>query len=173
MDLTQIKELLRIVASSDVAELEIEEKGVKIVVRKAAPTVMVQQPYFPMPGYGFGGGYPPPQPMGAFPPPASTTPPEPPAGPVERPPVEKESMAKGVPIKAPIVGTFYRSPGPDTKPFVEVGDRVQVGDVLCIIEAMKLMNEIECETGGVITRILVQNGEPVEFDQPLFMIEPA
>lgn len=74
-------------------------------------------------------------------------------------------------VKAPIVGTFYRAPSPDTDPFVEEGDTVSEGDVLCIIEAMKLMNEIECETSGVIQEILVEDAEPVEFDQPLFVIE--
>ena len=74
-------------------------------------------------------------------------------------------------VKAPIVGTFYEAPSPDEDPFVEVGDSVGEGDVLCIIEAMKLMNEIECETSGTIKEILVEDAEPVEFDQPLFVIE--
>ena len=76
-------------------------------------------------------------------------------------------------VPAPIVGTFYRAPSPDADPFVEVGDEVQVGDVLCIIEAMKLMNEIECEEAGTIKKILVENAEPVEYEQPLFVVEPA
>jgi len=74
-------------------------------------------------------------------------------------------------VKAPIVGTFYRAPSPDADPFVEVGDEVEEGDVLCIIEAMKLMNEIECETSGTIKEILVEDAEPVEFDQPLFVLD--
>jgi len=74
-------------------------------------------------------------------------------------------------VKAPIVGTFYRSPSPDADPFVEVGDSVAEGDVLCIIEAMKLMNEIECETSGTVEEVLVEDAEPVEFDQPLFVID--
>jgi acetyl-CoA carboxylase biotin carboxyl carrier protein len=74
-------------------------------------------------------------------------------------------------VKAPIVGTFYRAPSPDADPFVEVGDTVQEGDVLCIIEAMKLMNEIECETSGTVKEILVEDAEPVEFDQPLFVLD--
>jgi len=76
-------------------------------------------------------------------------------------------------VKAPIVGTFYRAPSPDSDPFVEEGDSVEEGDVLCIIEAMKLMNEIECETSGTIKEILVEDAEPVEFDQPLFVLEEA
>ena len=83
----------------------------------------------------------------------------------------QEAEPAGEIIRAPIVGTFYRSPSPDSDPFVRVGDRVQPGDVLCIIEAMKLMNEIECETSGVIKRVFAENAEPVEFDQPLFLIE--
>jgi acetyl-CoA carboxylase biotin carboxyl carrier protein len=79
--------------------------------------------------------------------------------------------AEGHQVKAPIVGTFYRAPSPDADPFVEVGDHVEEGDVLCIIEAMKLMNEIECETSGTVEEILVEDAEPVEFDQPLFVIE--
>lgn len=84
---------------------------------------------------------------------------------------ETETAAEEHVVKAPIVGTFYRAPSPDAEPFVEVGDSVSEGDVLCIIEAMKLMNEIECETSGTIQEILVENAEPVEFDQPLFVIE--
>ena len=84
---------------------------------------------------------------------------------------EAETAAQEHVVKAPIVGTFYRAPSPDADPFVEVGDEVEEGDVLCIIEAMKLMNEIECETSGTIQEILVEDAEPVEFDQPLFVIE--
>ena len=84
---------------------------------------------------------------------------------------EADTAAEDHVVKAPIVGTFYRAPSPDADPFVEVGDTVEEGDVLCIIEAMKLMNEIECETSGTIQEILVEDAEPVEFDQPLFVIE--
>jgi acetyl-CoA carboxylase biotin carboxyl carrier protein len=84
---------------------------------------------------------------------------------------ETDTAAEEHVVKAPIVGTFYRAPSPDSDPFVEVGDSVSEGDVLCIIEAMKLMNEIECETSGTIQEILVEDAEPVEFDQPLFVIE--
>ncbi len=84
---------------------------------------------------------------------------------------EEDTAAEGHVVKAPIVGTFYRAPSPDADPFVEVGDSVSEGDVLCIIEAMKLMNEIECETSGTIQEILVEDAEPVEFDQPLFVID--
>jgi len=84
---------------------------------------------------------------------------------------DAETAAEEHVVKAPIVGTFYRAPSPDSDPFVEEGDSVSEGDVLCIIEAMKLMNEIECETSGTIQEILVEDAEPVEFDQPLFVID--
>ncbi|MFB6099595.1 MAG: acetyl-CoA carboxylase biotin carboxyl carrier protein, partial [Salinibacter sp.] len=84
---------------------------------------------------------------------------------------ETEAAADEHVVKAPIVGTFYRAPSPDADPFVEVGDSVEEGDVLCIIEAMKLMNEIECETSGTVKEILVEDAEPVEFDQPLFILD--
>ena len=84
---------------------------------------------------------------------------------------ETEAAADEHVVKAPIVGTFYRAPSPDADPFVDVGDSVEEGDVLCIIEAMKLMNEIECETSGTVKEILVEDAEPVEFDQPLFVLE--
>jgi len=84
---------------------------------------------------------------------------------------EAETAAQEHVVKAPIVGTFYRAPSPDADPFVEVGDEVEEGDVLCIIEAMKLMNEIECETAGTVKEILVEDAEPVEFDQPLFVLD--
>ena len=84
---------------------------------------------------------------------------------------ETEAAAEEHVVEAPIVGTFYRAPSPDDPPFVEVGDEVQEGDVLCIIEAMKLMNEIECETSGTVQEILVEDAEPVEFDQSLFVLD--
>lgn len=173
MDLAKIKKLLAIVAESEVAEVEIEEEGLKVVVRKSPPTVVMQQP----PAYPtYHLGY-----MSA--PPANATGTEtatfehaPPAGfqpvaPESGNAVPQAEPPEGDVIRAPIVGTFYRSPSPDSDPFVHVGDRVQPGDVLCIIEAMKLMNEIECETSGVVRKILVENAEPVEYDQPLFVIE--
>jgi acetyl-CoA carboxylase biotin carboxyl carrier protein len=175
MDLARIRELLSIVAESGVAEVEIEEDDFKLVVRKNSATVMVQQPM--MPSYGM--GYPPPAyalpsypqapppaPVPNAPPPAEATPASPPA--------EKAApVATGKTVKAPIVGTYYSAPAPDADVFVQVGDTVKVGDVLCIIEAMKLMNEIESEVAGTVTQILVENAEPVEYDQPLFVIDPA
>ena len=185
MDLAQIQELLRIVAESGVAEVEIEEEGMKVVVRRSGATVMMQ-PAPMYPGYGMNAA--PPMPAYAAPPPylaaappaapaAPATPAAPaaaPAAPEAAPPSkEEEPSDAGHVLKAPIVGTFYRSPAPDADAYVEVGDAVKKGDVLCIIEAMKLMNEIECEVAGTVTKILVDNAEPVEYDQPLFVIDPA
>ena len=91
----------------------------------------------------------------------------------EMPPAATEEEKNLVEIKAPMVGTFYRSPSPDAKPFVDVGERLKEGDVLCIIEAMKLMNEIKSEVKGKIVDVLVSNGDPVEFGQVLFLVEPS
>ncbi len=171
MDLDRIRELLQVVAESDVAEVEIEEGGLKLVVRKDSPTVMLQpaMPYMPTP-YGLPQAYPPPPvDYGAA---APAPGPAPAAG--GNPEPQGEAVASNVvEVKAPIVGTFYRSPSPEADPFVQVGDAVSAGDVLCIIEAMKLMNEIEAEESGVIRRILVENAQAVEFDQPLFEMEPS
>lgn len=87
---------------------------------------------------------------------------------------EKEiKREKGIEINSPMVGTFYRAPSPGAKPYVEIGDTIKSGDVVCIIEAMKLMNEIKAEISGRVKEILVENGQPVEFDQPLFVLEPV
>jgi len=88
------------------------------------------------------------------------------------PAVKEQKKLNNIEIKSPMVGTFYRAPSPGAKPYVEIGSTVKPGDVVCIIEAMKLMNEIKAETSGKITEILLENGEPVEFGQPLFHIEP-
>jgi len=85
----------------------------------------------------------------------------------------KEDHKEGIYITSPIVGTFYRAPKPDAPPFVEIGDEIKVGQTLCIIEAMKLMNEVKSEYNGIVRDILVENGEPVEYGQPLFIIEPV
>lgn len=172
MDLDQIRKLIDLVAESGVAEVEVEEDDFKLVVRKNAPNVTFQQPG----SYGI--------PMMPQYPQAQA----PAAGPAEQssqtlptPTPEAageasdgDALAAGEAyIHAPIVGTFYRAPSPDSDPFVEVGDSVERGDVLCIIEAMKLMNEIECEEAGVVKQILNEDAQPVEYDQPLFVIEKA
>ena len=167
MDLDRIRELLRVVAESDVAEVEIEEDGLKLTVRKDSPTVTLQpaMPFLPA-----GLGHPTPYQPPAAPPAEAAPPPPPPDNPAT---VEEKLGSHLVEVKAPIVGTFYRAPSPDDDVFVEVGDTVTAGQVLCIIEAMKLMNEIEAEQAGVVQQILVEDSQPVEFDQPLFVIEPS
>lgn len=175
MDLAQIKELLKIVADSGVAEVEIEEDDFKLIVRKNAPSVTMQPP--PMyPSYGMAypmGGFS--QPMPQAPPAQTNASPPAAAHPEQQGAVageEDELPAENeVVVKAPIVGTFYRKPAPDDEPFIQVGDEVHQGDVLCIIEAMKLMNEIECEVQGRVKKILVEDAQPVEYDQSLFVIE--
>jgi acetyl-CoA carboxylase biotin carboxyl carrier protein len=213
MKLSRIQELLRIVAESGVAEVEIEEEDFKLTVRQNMPTVMMQPATAsyaaPQPAYGPPQGYAPQgypqhgpaQPQGApqQAPPQQPAPQQTPQQPAPTPSPDQaqqqapannqdgsaatadaaeetateETAANETTVKAPIVGTFYRRPSPDDDPYVEVGDTVKEGDVLCIIEAMKLMNEIECETTGTIKEILVEDAEPVEFDQPLFVIEES
>lgn len=178
MDLSKIKELLKIVAESDVSEVEFEEDDFKVVVRKHSPTVTVQPPVY-NPSFGFQTGYPPPVPQAyqfAVPQPAGAPPPAP-AQPSAAPPAEAApapeptTAANQTTVKAPIVGTFYRRPSPDDAPFVDVGTTINPGDILCIIEAMKLMNEIESEVSGTIVKVLVEDGQAVEFDQDLFVVE--
>ncbi|MFO8100212.1 MAG: acetyl-CoA carboxylase biotin carboxyl carrier protein [Salinibacter sp.] len=196
MKLSKIQDLLRLVAESGVSEVEIEEDDFKLTIRQNSPQVVMQPSGYAQPmSYGMPQGMPqqpPAQPAPAQPgapaggsaasPPQQQTPsPDGNAshdGASETASAEAEdtagesetAAAEGHPVKAPIVGTFYRAPSPDADPFVEEGDHVAEGDVLCIIEAMKLMNEIECETSGTVEDILVEDAEPVEFDQPLFVI---
>lgn len=175
MDLKTIRELLQIVADSGVAEVEIEENDFRLVVRKSAPTVEVQAPQAPQP---FPMPYP--APMYNLPPqmPAAPLPLAPaPVAPAAAAPAPAAEAALAAPaqnlteVRAPIVGTYYAAPSPDADPFVQVGQTVKKGDVLCIIEAMKLMNEIESEVAGTIREIKVENAQPVEFDQVLFLVE--
>jgi len=173
MDLGKIERLLDIVAKSGMAEVEVEEGEFRLVVRAVAPssapppTVMALPQPMAMPAYG--GGYPSLPPTPAQAPPASM-PSD--ASSIEAPRTREEApRANEVVVQAPIVGTFYAAPAPDADPFVKVGDTVAPGDVLCIIEAMKLMNEIQSEHAGTVRQILVGNAEPVEHDQPLFVIE--
>jgi acetyl-CoA carboxylase biotin carboxyl carrier protein len=150
MDLRKLKTLIELVESSGIAELEIEEGEERVRITRAvaaspASTIVPVTPHTVIvPASGPG--------------PASAPAPE--------TPVEPE----GHQVKSPMVGTFYRSASPGAKAFVEVGDAVQVGDTLCIIEAMKLMNEIESDKAGIVKQVLVENGQPVEFGQPLVVI---
>lgn len=161
MDLKEIQALIRFVSSQGVDEVEISQKDFKLVIKKnPAPVAAVTQVQaIPMAQ---------PLPVSAPAPvaPAASAP-SAPAAPVA------ESHGNLVTIKSPMIGTFYRSPNPDSPYFVNVGDEVKPGKVVCIIEAMKLFNEIESEVGGRIVKILVDNASPVEYDQPLFLVEPA
>ena len=149
MDIRKVKKLIELLESSDIAEIEIKE-GEEAVRISRNSTIVPQQHYQPMP---------------AAPAPA-------PAAPVAAAAEEKPATAatKGKVIQSPMVGTFYRSPSPSSPVFVEVGSHVKAGDVVCIVEAMKMMNQIEADHSGVVEAILVQDGEPVEFDQPLITI---
>jgi len=156
MHVREIKELIQAVSESSLAEftLEDEEKGLKLTLRK--PAALAPAAAAP--------------PEAAVPAQASAPPP----GEVpETLDLEEDELddSRYVTITAPMVGTFYRAPAPDAEPYVNVGDHVTVGQALCIIEAMKLMNEIESEVKGRIVKILVENAEPVEYGQPLFVIE--
>lgn len=155
MDLKYVRQLLEMVEKSAVNEIEIEEKGNKIRITKSAPQTVVSSPSYPM---------------------AMSAPPAPPAAAPAAPQTEKAAPVaeakKYHEVKSPIVGTFYRSPSPDAGPYVEVGSKVKQGAVLCIVEAMKLMNEIESDVTGTIVKINVENGKPVEYGQVLFLVEP-
>ncbi len=160
MNLKELKELIELLKGTDVSELEIERSGVKVRIRKGGDVTF--HPAMPRMEY-------PPAAIVAPAAPAVTEP-ERPAAPEKQPEPAKTNQVK---VTSPIVGTFYRANSPDKPPYVEVGDIVKKGQVLCIIEAMKLMNEIESETAGKIVQILVENSQPVEYGQPLFVIEPV
>jgi acetyl-CoA carboxylase biotin carboxyl carrier protein len=158
MNIKDVKDLIDLIAGTDVVEVEVERGGTRVRVRRdggvthvvATPAypVMAHAPAAPAPGAGTGAA------AGAAPAPSA-----------------EEPAANEALVRAPLVGRFYRAPGPDAAPFVEVGDRVRKGQVLCIIEAMKLMNQIESEFAGVVRAVLVEEGRPVEFGEPLFEIE--
>ncbi len=164
MDLPLIEKLLKIVKDSGVAEVEITEDELKVVVRMQPPSAqaspVVAWPPYPAPPYA----PPPGSADGSQAPPAAS-------GPAPAPADESAPEPARATVKAPLVGTFYRASAPGEEPFAKVGDVVRKGDTLCIIEAMKLMNEIESEVDGTVAEILVDDALPVEFDQPLFLIE--
>ncbi len=161
MDVKDIKRLLDALAASEVREFSYETEEYKLNVKRgpepaAAPTVVTTVPQ------------PAAQPATQAAPAAVA-----PAAPATDAPSEPETPSHWVEVTAPIVGTYYAAPAPDSPAYVKVGDRVEAGAVLCIIEAMKLMNEIEAETSGVVREVLVHNEDPVEYGQVLFRIEPA
>ena len=153
MDLRKLKTLIDLVQQSGISELEITEGEEKVRISRGVPGGAAQA--VPRPGTVYITG------------PAPTAAGETPAPPAE--PAAAEAP-QGHVVKSPMVGTFYRSAAPGSKPFAEVGQTVKAGETVCIIEAMKLLNEIECDHDGVIKEILVENGEPVEYGQPLFIL---
>lgn len=170
MDLNYLKKLLKIVDESGVDEVEIEEEGSKIRIKKTPASKDNTQGYFPFPlGQSFQIPAQPTLPVNQS---AVSTPVQQ-VTEQKAEVVEKKVEKKYHEIKSPIVGTFYRAPSPDAEPYVKVGDVVHVGQVLCIVEAMKLMNEIESDVNGKIVQILVENAQPVEYGQTLFLIEPS
>ena len=160
MDLKEIQNLIKFVAKSGASEVKLEMDDVKITIRtgKESDAKQVQQLTVPVP-----------MPTAPAPPAPVATP-----APAEAPKAEAAAEdSKYITIKSPIIGTFYRRPSPDKPIFAEVGQSIAEGDVLCIIEAMKLFNEIESEVSGKIVKILVDDASPVEFDQPLFLVDPS
>ncbi|MER3375738.1 MAG: acetyl-CoA carboxylase biotin carboxyl carrier protein [Allomuricauda sp.] len=164
MDIKEIQSLIKFVAKSGASEVKLEMEDLKITIRTVSSsssspeTTIVQQ--IPVPQ-------------------AQSAPPAAQAPAAQAPETNKADSgsksddSKYITIKSPIIGTFYRKPSPDKPPFVEVGTTVSQGDVLCVIEAMKLFNDIESEVSGKIVKVLVEDSSPVEFDQPLFLVDPS
>ena len=157
MDMRKLKTLVDLVSESNISELEITEAEGKVRIVKAGygvPTTMMMQPAGQMMMQA-------PQQQAA------------PAGeaPAAAPAVEVAAAPTGHVVKSPMVGTFYRSASPGSKPFVEIGSAIKEGDAICIVEAMKIMNEIEADMSGTVSKILVENGQAVEYGQPLFIVE--
>lgn len=173
MNAKELKAILQALMEHEVSEMSLETPDYKLNIKRgnslaqvqyvpapvATPQITAPQPAVAVPA---------PQPAAVAAPAATPRP-----ATAWREAEDKKEEIKGVEVKAPIVGTFYRSPAPDAEPYVKEGDSVKKGQVLCIIEAMKLMNEIESEVTGVVRKILVNDAEPVEYGQTLFIIEPA
>ncbi|KAJ0643579.1 putative acetyl-CoA carboxylase [Helianthus annuus] len=170
--MNQVAELVQLVDSRDIMELELKQQSCEVVIRKkealpqppASPMVMMQSP---QPQAIYQSLPPPPQSAPASSGPAPSASASAPAAPSPTPAKPKSSHP---PLKCPMAGTFYRSPAPGTPPFVKVGDKVQKGQVICIIEAMKLMNEIEADQSGTIVDILAEDGKPVSLDTVTFLL---
>ncbi len=159
VDLNYIKKLIKILDTSNISEFEIEEEGTRIKLAKPKPEIIPNTLPVSIPSYQ-------PQVIGETVSGGSANEP--------KTAVESVNSAKSekiIEVKSPMVGTFYSAPSPDADPYISVGSSVSAGTVLCIIEAMKLMNEIEAEVSGKIVKILVENAQPVEYNQPLFLIE--
>jgi acetyl-CoA carboxylase biotin carboxyl carrier protein len=145
MNIKKIKELVDLMNDNGLSEVEIEQEGVKVKLSKRAQGIVEQ---------------------------VITAAPAPAGKPQEKPAAPAETGKGLKEVTAPMVGTFYRAPAPDADPYVEVGDVIHKGDVICIIEAMKLMNEVKSEVDGKVVEIATENAEPVEYGQPLFLVEP-
>ena len=157
MKLKEIQNLIKFVAKSGASEVSLEMENVKITVKTATdtPKVVVHEPV-------------------VIPPQQQVSPSQPLTPPADlSEPTTPEENSNYITIKSPIIGTFYRKPSPDKPSFVEVGDSISEGTVLCVIEAMKLFNDIESEVSGKIVKVLVDDSSPVEFDQPLFLVDPS
>jgi acetyl-CoA carboxylase biotin carboxyl carrier protein len=152
MDIRKVKKLIELLEESGISEIEISEGEESVRISR-----------YPQPGTVTVA----PAPMAAAPPPAPAAA----AAPTETPQPPPPPASRGQQVTAPMVGTFYSGPAPGAKPFVEIGSEVKPGDTLCVIEAMKMMNQIESEFAGRVVSVLVENGSPVEFGQPLFVIE--
>jgi acetyl-CoA carboxylase biotin carboxyl carrier protein len=148
MDIRKVKKLIELLEESGIAEIEIKEGEESVRISRSSQIPQAQTYYAPAP----------------MPAPA-------PAAPAAAPAPAAPPVITGHQVTSPIVGTFYRSASPGSKPFAEVGQRVNAGDTLCIIEAMKIMNQIEADKAGTVKAILAENGDPIEFGQPLFIIE--
>lgn len=164
MDLKDIQNLIKFVAKSGASEVKLETEDIKITIKTGSEggkgeTTYIQQ----IPTMG--------QPQMQMQPQNATGSQQ--TAPATDAPATDAVDSKYITIKSPIIGTFYRKPSPDKSVFVEVGDNINVGDVLCVIEAMKLFNEIESEVSGKIVKVLVDDSSPVEFDQPLFLVDPS
>ena len=153
MNQKELKELIEFLVEKDIAEFELERGDVKVRVKRGADAVMSVMP----------------TPMALTPPAIAAQPASSATTPSQPEKTEREGVHD---VKSPIVGTFYEAPSPGSPPFVKVGDSVEAGQILCIVEAMKLMNEIESDVAGEILKKLVSNGQPVEYGQPLFAIKP-
>jgi acetyl-CoA carboxylase biotin carboxyl carrier protein len=161
MNLSQIQELIKFVSKSGVSEVAIEQKDFKITIKAQEAKGRVQEVIqVAMPAA--------PAAMAVAAPVAAA-----PAPAVAAAPAAAEPKGNTIEVRSPMIGTFYRSPSPDKPAFVEVGQTIKAGDTVCVIEAMKLFNEIEAEVSGTIVKVLVNDSTPVEYDQPLFLVEPA
>ena len=158
MDLKDIQNLIKFVAKSGASEVKLETEDVKITIKTGGDDRTETQTFVQQIPMG--------APIAQAPQPAAE------AAPVQ-PAASEDEDSKYITIKSPIIGTLYRKPSPDKPVFVEVGQSIKEGDVLCVIEAMKLFNEIESEVSGKIVKVLVDDSSPVEFDQPLFLVDPS